>query len=46
MNVMGTQPVTGFAQVAKESEVRDYVIKGKELAKKNCIELNTDHAGE
>lgn len=33
-NVMGTQLMTGFAQVAKESEVKDYFIEGKELAKK------------
>ncbi|MGE5405644.1 MAG: DUF3231 family protein [Candidatus Saccharibacteria bacterium] len=33
-NIMGMQLMTGFAQVAKESEVRDYFIKGKELAKK------------
>ncbi|MGE5415558.1 MAG: DUF3231 family protein [Acidobacteriota bacterium] len=33
-NIMGMQLLTGFAQVAKESEVRDYFIKGKELAKK------------
>ncbi|MFX4261995.1 DUF3231 family protein [Pelotomaculum propionicicum] len=33
-NVMGTQLMTGFAQGAKESEVRDYFIEGKELAKK------------
>lgn len=33
-NVIGTQLMTGFAQVAKESEVSDYFIKGKELAKK------------
>jgi len=33
-NIIGTQLMTGFAQVAKESEVSDYFIKGKELAKK------------
>lgn len=34
VNIMGIQLMTGFAQVAKESEVSDYFIKGKELAKK------------
>lgn len=34
VNIMGIQLMTGFAQVAKESEVGDYFIKGKELAKK------------
>ncbi|MDD4334766.1 MAG: DUF3231 family protein [Desulfotomaculaceae bacterium] len=33
-NVMGTQLMTGFAQAATESEVTDYFIEGKELAKK------------
>lgn len=33
-NIMGMQLMTGFAQVAKESEVKAYFIKGKELAKK------------
>lgn len=33
-NLMGMELVTGFAQVARESEVRDYFIEGKELAKK------------
>lgn len=33
-NIFGTQLMTGFAQVAKESEVSNYFIKGKELAKK------------
>ena len=33
-NIFGTQLMTGFAQVAKESEISNYFIKGKELAKK------------
>lgn len=33
-NIMGIQLMTGFAQVAKEREITDYFIKGKELAKK------------
>ena len=33
-NTMGINLMTGFAQVAKESEVKEYFIRGKELAKK------------
>lgn len=33
-NNIGMQLVTGFAQCAKNKEVRDYFVKGKELAKK------------
>ena len=33
-NIFGMQMMTGFAQVAKEDEVKQYFIKGKELAKK------------
>ena len=33
-NVLGTQLMTGFAQVANEPEVKKYFIRGKELAKK------------
>lgn len=33
-NIFGAQLMTGFAQAAKETEVKDYFIKGKELAKK------------
>jgi hypothetical protein len=33
-NIFGMQLMTGFAQVAKESEIRKYFIRGKELAKK------------
>ncbi len=33
-NVFGIQLTTGFAQVAKEKEVKDYFVRGKELAKK------------
>jgi len=33
-NLMGAQLMTGFAQVAKEAEVKKYFLKGKELAKK------------
>ena len=33
-NIFGMQLVTGFAQVATESEVKKYFIEGKELAKK------------
>lgn len=33
-NIFGMQLITGFAQVAKENEVKEYFIEGKELAKK------------
>lgn len=33
VNVFGMQLMTGFAQVAKEKEVKEYFITGKELAK-------------
>lgn len=33
-NIIGMQLITGFAQVANEPEVKKYLIKGKELAKK------------
>jgi hypothetical protein len=33
-NNIGMQLITGFAQCAQNNEVRDYFIKGKELAKK------------
>jgi len=33
-NIFGMQLMTGFAQVAKESNVKKYFIEGKELAKK------------
>ena len=32
--------MTGFAQVAKESEVKKYFIEGKELSKKIITELS------
>lgn len=40
-NIVGMQLLTGFAQVAKEKEVREYFIKGKELAKK-VISIHSD----
>ena len=40
-NIFGMQLMTGFAQVATESEVRKYFIKGKELAKKIITEFNS-----
>jgi hypothetical protein len=39
-NIFGMQMMTGFAQVAKESEVKKYFIDGKELAKKIITELS------
>jgi hypothetical protein len=39
-NIFGMQLMTGFAQVAKENEVKKYFIQGKELAKKNVTELS------
>ncbi len=39
-NIFGMQMMTGFAQVAKENEVKNYFIEGKELAKKIISELS------
>ncbi|HYE11416.1 MAG TPA: DUF3231 family protein [Patescibacteria group bacterium] len=39
-NVFGMQLMTGFAQVAKENEVKKYFIQGKELSKKIVTELS------
>ncbi|HEY5563191.1 MAG TPA: DUF3231 family protein [Clostridiaceae bacterium] len=39
-NIFGMQLMTGFAQVANESEVKEYFIKGKELAKKVITNLS------
>jgi len=39
-NIVGMQLMTGFAQVAKESEVKDYFIEGKELSKKTITDLS------
>ena len=40
-NILVMQLLTGFAQVAKESEVKKYFIEGKELAKKIITLLST-----
>lgn len=40
-NIFGMQLTTGFAQVAKEKEVRDYFAKGKELAKKVISDVSS-----
>jgi len=40
-NIFGMQLMTGFAQVATESEVRKYFIKGKELSKKIITQFNS-----
>lgn len=39
-NIFGMQLMTGFAQVAKEGEVRKYFVEGKELAKKIVSDLS------
>jgi hypothetical protein len=39
-NILGMQMMTGFAQVAKESQVKKYFIEGKELAKKVVTDLS------
>ena len=39
-NIFGMQLMTGFAQVATESEVKEYFIEGKELAKKIISKLS------
>ena len=39
-NILGMQLLTGFAQVAKESEVKLYFIEGKEISKNIITELS------
>ena len=39
-NVFGMQLMLGFAQVAKESEIKKYFLEGKELSKKIIAELS------
>ncbi|MGH4049808.1 MAG: DUF3231 family protein [Clostridium sp.] len=39
-NIFGMQLMTGFAQAAKESEVKKYFIEGKELSKKIISKLS------
>lgn len=39
-NIFGMQLMTGFAQVATESEIKQYFIEGKELSKKNISKLS------
>lgn len=39
-NILGMQLMTGFAQVAKEDEVKEYFIQGKELSKKIITKLS------
>ena len=39
-NIFGMQLMTGFAQVAKEKEVKKYFIEGKELSKKIISKLS------
>jgi hypothetical protein len=40
-NIFGIQLMTGFAQVAKEREVREYFFRGKEISKKIVSELSS-----
>ena len=40
-NVFGVQLMTGFAQVATDSEVKKYFVEGKELAKKIIMQLSS-----
>ena len=40
-NIFSMQLMTGFAQVAKEGEVRRYFIEGKELSKKIISKINS-----
>jgi hypothetical protein len=40
VNVFGMQLMTGFAQVAKESEIKNYFVKGKDLAKKIITDIS------
>ena len=39
-NIFGMQLLTGFAQAARESEVKEFFIEGKELAKKIISEFS------
>ncbi|MBK5242498.1 DUF3231 family protein [Clostridium sp.] len=39
-NILGMQLMTGFAQVAKEDEVKTYFIEGKEISKNIITELS------
>lgn len=39
-NILGMQLMTGFGQVAKEKEVREFFLRGKELAKKVVKDLS------
>ena len=39
-NIFGMQLMTGFAQVAKDKEVKEYFIEGKELAKEIISKLS------
>lgn len=39
-NIFGMQMMMGFAQAAKETEVREYFIEGKELSKKIISDLS------
>ncbi len=39
-NTIGQQMITGFAQVANEQEVKKYMVKGKEIAKKVITDFN------
>ena len=40
-NIFNMQLLTGFSQVAKDSEVKKYFIRGKELSKKCITELSS-----
>ena len=40
-NIFGMQLMTGFAQIAKGKEVKEYFIEGKELAKKIITEVSS-----
>jgi len=39
-NILGMQLMTGFAQVARENEVKEYFIEGKEISKNIITELS------
>lgn len=39
-NIFGLQLMTGFAQVAQESDIKEYFVEGKELAKENISKLS------
>ncbi|WP_249872474.1 DUF3231 family protein [Oceanobacillus saliphilus] len=40
-NITGATQLTGFSQVAQSKEVRDHMVRGKDIAKKHILIFNT-----